>query len=89
MYFVLFLLFGLCVGIVARWIVPGDVRGGWVTSMTIGVFGALFGGLLGRLLGLYGPGQSAGFLLSVLGAVLLVGGYHALARHRPLRAGYR
>jgi uncharacterized membrane protein YeaQ/YmgE (transglycosylase-associated protein family) len=89
MDFILFLLFGLVVGIVARWIVPGDVRGGWATSMTIGVFGALFGGLLGRLVGLYGHGQPAGFLMSVLGAVLLVGGYHALARHRPLRDGYR
>ena len=89
MYLILFLLFGLGVGAVARWIFPGDVRGGWVTSMTIGVFGALFGGLLGRLVGLYGPAQPAGFLLSMLGAVLLVGAYHSLARHRPLRERYR
>ena len=89
MYIILFLLLGLGVGIFARWIVPGDVGGGWVTSMTFGVFGALFGGLLGRLVGLYGPGQSGGLFMSALGAVLLVGGYHAMARHRPLRGTYR
>ena len=89
MYIILFLLLGLGVGILARWIVPGDVGGGWITSMMFGVFGALFGGLLGRLVGLYGQDQSGGLFMSALGAVLLVGGYHALARHRPLRERYR
>jgi uncharacterized membrane protein YeaQ/YmgE (transglycosylase-associated protein family) len=89
MHLVLFLLFGLVVGIVARWIVPGNVRGGWVTSMTIGVLGALFGGFLGRLFGLYEQGHRAGFVMSVLGAVLLVGAYHALARRPRFRERYR
>jgi uncharacterized membrane protein YeaQ/YmgE (transglycosylase-associated protein family) len=86
MYLISFLLFGVMVGFVARVIVPGEVPRGWATSMIIGVCGALFGGFLGRWLGLYGPGQPASFLMSVLGAVLLVGGYHALARRGPLRA---
>jgi len=84
MSLILFLVFGLIVGALARLIVPGREPGGWVISMLIGVVGSFVGGFLGRALGLYRDGQPAGFLMSLLGAVLLVVAYHALTRRRAL-----
>jgi uncharacterized membrane protein YeaQ/YmgE (transglycosylase-associated protein family) len=79
---ILFLVFGLIVGALARLIVRGREPRGWVISMTIGVVGSLLGGFLGRPLGWYRDGQSAGFFMSLLGAVILVVAYHAISRRR-------
>ena len=82
MHFLLFLLFGLVVGALARLIVPGKEPGGWIVSMAIGVAGAFAGGLLGRALGFYREGEPAGFIMSLLGAVVLVVAYQAITRRR-------
>ena len=79
---ILFLVFGLIVGALARLIVRGREPRGWVISMTIGVVGSLLGGFLGRALGWYRDSQSAGFFMSLLGAVILVVAYHAISRRR-------
>ena len=50
---ILFLIFGLIVGALARLIVPGREPGGWLTSLVIGVAGSFLGGFLGRVFGLY------------------------------------
>jgi uncharacterized membrane protein YeaQ/YmgE (transglycosylase-associated protein family) len=81
---IVFLLFGLLVGAVARLLVPGRQSGGWGVSMLLGVAGAFLGGLLGRTLGFYREGESAGFIMSVLGAVLLVVVFQALMRRRRI-----
>ena len=83
MHLLYFLLFGLIVGAVARLIVPGRESGGWPTSILIGILGSFVGGFLGRMLGTYGEGQSAGFLMSVFGAIVLLAAYHIIAR-RPV-----
>lgn len=80
MSILLFLLFGLVVGALARLIVPGREPGGWVVSMGLGVAGALLGGFLGRVMGFYREGEPAGFIMSLIGAVLVVGVYQALTR---------
>jgi uncharacterized membrane protein YeaQ/YmgE (transglycosylase-associated protein family) len=82
MHILLFLLFGLVVGVVARFLVAGREPGGWVLSIALGIAGAYIGGFLGRAFGFYGDGQPAGFLMSLLGAVLLLFGYHALRGRR-------
>ena len=85
-----FFCFGLMVGVVSRWLVPRGIWGGWVTSITLGVFGAFFGGLVGRAFGSYRNGEPAGFLMSVLGALLIVGAYYAaVAASRSLHARHR
>ncbi len=78
----LFLLFGLIVGVVARFIVPGREPGGWVISMLLGILGSFLGGFIGRSLGWYRDGEPAGFMMSLLGAVIVVAIYHALTRRR-------
>jgi uncharacterized membrane protein YeaQ/YmgE (transglycosylase-associated protein family) len=84
MSIILFLVFGLAVGALARLIVPGREPGGWVVSMVIGIVGSFIGGLLGRMLNIYREGEPAGFVMSLLGAIVLVAGYHALARRRAI-----
>jgi uncharacterized membrane protein YeaQ/YmgE (transglycosylase-associated protein family) len=79
---ILFLLFGLIVGALARLLVRGRDPRGWVFSMIIGVAGSFLGGFLGRALGWYRDGEPAGFAMSLLGAVILVVAYHAVTRRR-------
>jgi uncharacterized membrane protein YeaQ/YmgE (transglycosylase-associated protein family) len=80
MSIILFLVFGLVVGALARLIVPGREPGGWGISMLLGIAGSFLGGFLGRLAGLYREGEPAGFIMSLIGAIVLVAGYHALSR---------
>ncbi len=82
MSLILFLVFGLVVGALARLIVRGREPRGWVISMIIGVVGSFLGAFLGRALGWYREGQPAGFVMSLLGAVILVVAYHAISRRR-------
>ena len=82
MHILVFLLFGLVVGVLARIIVPGKEPGGWVVSMMFGVGGAVLGGYFGRVLGLYREGQPAGFLMALVGAIALVAVYHAVTSRR-------
>ena len=81
-YLFLFLAYGLMVGTIARWVVPGAERGGWILSIALGVSGAWLGGLVGRWLGMYGPAQGAGFVMSLLGAIVVVALYHGIAKRR-------
>ena len=78
----LLLLFGLIVGVLARWLVPGKEPGGWLASIVLGILGSVVGGYVGRFLGVSAEGEPAGFLLSVAGAVLLLAGYHFITERR-------
>lgn len=73
-------LFGLVVGIVAKLLMPGRDPGGFIITTLLGIVGAVIGGFLGRSLGLYGPGEPAGFLMATLGAVVLLLLYRMLRR---------
>jgi uncharacterized membrane protein YeaQ/YmgE (transglycosylase-associated protein family) len=65
-------LIGLVVGGVAKLLMPGKDPGGWVITMVLGIAGSFVGSFLGRLLGLYAAGETAGFIMSVIGAMLLL-----------------
>ena len=78
------ILFGLIVGIVAKLLMPGRDPGGFIVTILLGIAGALVGGFMGRVLGLYGPDQSAGFIMALLGAVVLLLLYRMIARHRAV-----
>jgi len=76
MHYLWMALVGLIVGALAKLIVPGKDPGGIVITMLLGIAGALVAGFLGRAVGLYQPGQSAGFLMSLAGAIVLLLIYH-------------
>lgn len=78
------IIFGLIVGIIAKVLVPGRDPGGFVMTALIGIVGALLAGWLGRAVGWYGPNDNAGFLMSILGAVILLVIYHVLFRRRAV-----
>jgi uncharacterized membrane protein YeaQ/YmgE (transglycosylase-associated protein family) len=59
---------------------PGRDPGGFIITTLLGIVGAVIGGFLGRSLGLYGPGEPAGFLMATLGAVVLLFLYRMLRR---------
>ena len=73
--FIWMLFIGLIIGALAKLVMPGHDPGGILVTMLLGIAGALVGGFVGRLLGLYEPGQSAGFIISTLGAILLLAFY--------------
>jgi len=79
--FIWTLLIGLVVGALAKLIMPGRDPGGIFITMMLGVAGALVATFIGRVLGLYSPGQGAGFIMSTLGAILLLALYRAV-KHR-------
>ena len=66
------LVVGLIVGAIAKLLMPGRDPGGIIVTMLIGVAGALLATFLGRALNWYGPGQSAGWIASIIGAVVLL-----------------
>ena len=65
-------LIGLLAGALAKWIMPGRDPGGWVMTMLLGIAGAIIAGFLGRVVGWYEPGEGAGLIASVLGAILVL-----------------
>jgi uncharacterized membrane protein YeaQ/YmgE (transglycosylase-associated protein family) len=76
------ILFGLVVGIIAKVLTPGRDPGGIIITILLGIAGALLGGFIGRALGFYGPEQSAGWLTSILGAIVLLLLYRLVAPRR-------
>jgi uncharacterized membrane protein YeaQ/YmgE (transglycosylase-associated protein family) len=65
-------LFGLLVGIVAKFLMPGNDPGGIIVTALIGIVGGWIGGQLGKWFGWYKEGSPAGFGLSVVGAMILL-----------------
>ncbi len=78
------ILFGLIVGIIAKFLMPGRDPGGFIVTIALGIVGALLGGFLGRAMGFYGPSEGAGWLVSILGAVILLALYRLMARPRQV-----
>ena len=78
----LWILFGLVVGIVARLLMPGPDPGGVVMTVILGIVGAMLGGWLGRVLGFYREGEAAGFIMAVIGAVIILAIYRLVRPDR-------
>lgn len=76
------LVFGLVVGVIAKLLMPGKDPGGCIITMLLGIAGALLGGFLGRTLGLYREGEAAGFVMALVGALVLLFGYRLMTGGR-------
>jgi uncharacterized membrane protein YeaQ/YmgE (transglycosylase-associated protein family) len=74
------LIIGLLVGVVAKFLMPGKDPGGLIVTILLGIAGSFVAAFLGRGLGLYAEGATAGFIMSVFGAILLLLIYRLLRR---------
>jgi uncharacterized membrane protein YeaQ/YmgE (transglycosylase-associated protein family) len=76
------ILIGLVAGAIAKALMPGRDPGGCLVTILIGVAGAVVAGFLGQAIGWYEPGEGAGFLAAILGAILILFVYRLIARRR-------
>jgi uncharacterized membrane protein YeaQ/YmgE (transglycosylase-associated protein family) len=66
------LVVGLVIGALARFVMPGEQKMGWIMTILLGIAGSVAAGVVGRGMGWYEPGQAAGWIASVVGAVVLL-----------------
>jgi uncharacterized membrane protein YeaQ/YmgE (transglycosylase-associated protein family) len=66
------LLIGLVVGFIARAVMPGEQKLGWIMTAVLGVAGSLLASFIGKALGMYADGSPAGWIASVIGAIILL-----------------
>jgi uncharacterized membrane protein YeaQ/YmgE (transglycosylase-associated protein family) len=78
MHFLWMLIIGLVVGALAKLIMPGHDPGGIIVTMLLGIAGSFVAGMVGRAVGWYQPGEPAGFIASIIGAVVLLAIYRAI-----------
>jgi uncharacterized membrane protein YeaQ/YmgE (transglycosylase-associated protein family) len=82
MHILWMLIIGLVIGAIAKLIMPGKDPWGIIVTMLLGVVGALIAGFLGRAIGWYHEGEPAGFIASVIGAILLLTIYRMIIARR-------
>jgi uncharacterized membrane protein YeaQ/YmgE (transglycosylase-associated protein family) len=74
------ILVGFVVGLIARAVMPGEQKMGLILTTVLGVAGSLVAGYLGQAVGWYQAGQGAGFIGSIVGALILLFGYGLLTK---------
>jgi uncharacterized membrane protein YeaQ/YmgE (transglycosylase-associated protein family) len=84
MYYVWMVVVGFVVGLIARAILPGTQKLGIILTAVLGIAGALVAGVVGQALGWYQTGEGAGFLASIVGAIVLL---YAYTKIRPASTG--
>jgi uncharacterized membrane protein YeaQ/YmgE (transglycosylase-associated protein family) len=78
------IFFGLLVGAFAKLLMPGRDPGGLIITILLGIAGAVVGGWIGQVIGLYRPGQPAGFFMAVVGSFVLLWIYHQFEGRRRI-----
>src|SRR4030095_4115132 len=76
------IIIGLVVGIVAKFLLPGKDPGGFIITALLGIAGAVVAKYIGQGLSWYQPGEAAGFIASVVGAILLLALYRMIVSQR-------
>jgi len=66
------IIVGLVVGLLARALKPGDDKLGIIWTIVLGILGSVLAGYIGRAMGWYQPGQGAGWIASIIGAIILL-----------------
>lgn len=74
------IVIGFIVGVIAKLLTPGRDPAGFFITAAIGIGGSLLMTFIGKVMGWYQPGQSAGFLAALVGAIILLVAYHLIAR---------
>lgn len=76
------IVIGLIAGAIAKLIMPGKDPGGWIVTILLGIGGALLAGFLGNLVGWYEPGEGAGFIAAIVGALIILAIYRLVIKKR-------
>jgi len=76
------LIIGLIVGAIAKWVMPGRQSGGIIVTMILGIVGAFVATWIGQAVGWYQQGQAAGFIASIIGALIVLWIYGLVTRKR-------
>ena len=76
------IVFGLVVGAIAKLVMPGRDPGGFIVTILLGIVGAVLGGWIGRTMGMYGPNEPAGFVMALIGAVVVLALYRMVVGRR-------
>jgi uncharacterized membrane protein YeaQ/YmgE (transglycosylase-associated protein family) len=66
------IIIGLITGVIAKLLLPGKDPGGCIITILLGIAGAFVATYLGKFLGIYEPGETAGFIGAVIGAVIIL-----------------
>ena len=80
MHIIGMIIIGFIVGLIARFVMPGRDSAGFIITTLLGIIGSLLGAYVGQGLGLYVEGEPAGFAMSVVGALIVLGGYRLVAK---------
>jgi uncharacterized membrane protein YeaQ/YmgE (transglycosylase-associated protein family) len=78
MHYIWMAIIGFVVGLVARAILPGTQKLGIILTAVLGIVGAFLAGLIGQALGWYAAGEGAGFIASIIGAIIVLFAYSKL-----------
>lgn len=76
------IIIGGIAGAIAKLIMPGKDPGGCIVTILLGIAGAFIAGWLGHLVGWYEPGEGAGFIAAIIGAIIILGIYRMVAGRR-------
>lgn len=66
------IIVGAIVGALARWLLPGEQKMGWILTILLGIGGSMLAGFVGQAIGWYQAGQGAGWIASIVGAIVLL-----------------
>lgn len=81
MHLIWTILIGFVAGLIAKALTPGKGPGGFFLTAVLGIAGSVAATYLGQMLGMYQAGESAGFIMSIVGAALLLLAYHLVTRN--------
>ncbi|MBF0391721.1 MAG: GlsB/YeaQ/YmgE family stress response membrane protein [Alphaproteobacteria bacterium] len=76
------IIIGLIAGIIAKLLMPGRDPGGFIVTILLGIAGAWVATMLGRAVGWYSPGDAAGFIGAVIGAIVILAIYRMVVGRR-------
>src|SRR4051812_20161690 len=82
MHYLWVAIIGLVVGALAKLIMPGRDPGGIFVTMLIGIAGSFIATFIGRAMGMYQNGEAAGFIMSLIGAIILLALYRMMVGRR-------
>lgn len=77
-------IIGFVVGLIARFLKPGDDKSGLIMTTVLGIVGAFVGSFIGQAFGIYGPNERAGFLGAVVGAIIVLALLNTFSKKRAL-----